>query len=412
MSECDKNSSSLISVDEARNNILDLIQPVTQHENVALKQSLGRVLAVKVKSSIDIPCFDNSAMDGYAVDSKSLSSGTQTLKRIGTAWAGKLWEGTCNAGECVRIMTGAALPEGCDAVIMQEQVSAENDTIKFDVPVKAGQNVRWQAEEIKTGDVVISPGKHLMPVDTALLASVGANETMVYRKPRVAFFSTGDELRPVGSPLAKGQIYDSNRYLINSMLTRLGVDVLDMGVIADDPDKITQAFEHASEVADMIITSGGVSVGDADHVQDILNNKGEVNFWRVAMKPGKPLAVGKFNDAYFFGLPGNPVSALVTFYQFAMPALKKLMGCENLYTPVIKARCVDPLRKSAGRQEFQRGILSLDENGESVVSTTGLQGSHLLTSVSHANCFIILPRDNAGTEAGDILEVQPFYGMI
>jgi len=251
-----------------------------------------------------------------------------------------------------------------------------------------------------------------MPVDTALLASVGANETMVYRKPRVAFFSTGDELRPVGSPLAKGQIYDSNRYLINSMLTRLGVDVLDMGVIADDPDKITQAFEHASEVADMIITSGGVSVGDADHVQDILNNKGEVNFWRVAMKPGKPLAVGKFNDAYFFGLPGNPVSALVTFYQFAMPALKKLMGCENLYTPVIKARCVDPLRKSAGRQEFQRGILSLDENGESVVSTTGLQGSHLLTSVSHANCFIILPRDNAGTEAGDILEVQPFYGMI
>lgn len=411
MSACDSNSKSLISVDQAQKSILEFIQSVTQLENVAIKQSLGRVLAVPVKSAVDIPCFDNSAMDGYALSSQQDEGKPLKLKNIGTAWAGRPYDGQVNKGECVRIMTGAALPAGCDSVVMQEQASVKGDAINIE-NITAGQNVRWKAEEIKAGDIVLNPGKHLMAVDTGLLASVGVTEVLVYRKPRVAFFSTGDELRPVGSVLAKGQIYDSNRYLINSMLTRLGVDVLDMGVIADDPALIQHAFEQASAVADMIITSGGVSVGDADHVQDILKTKGEVNFWRVAMKPGKPLAVGKFNQAYFFGLPGNPVSALVTFYQFTQPALKKLMGCNDYYTPVIKARCLDTLKKFPGRQEYQRGILSADENGNSVVSTTGLQGSHMLTSMSLANCFIILPRENKGVSAGDLVEVQPFYGII
>ncbi len=412
MKTCDSNSSSLISVEQALDNILDFIQPLSHQENVALKQSLGRVLAVPVTSSIDIPCFDNSAMDGYALSSQQNSADPIELKNIGTAWAGKPFEGTVDKSECVRIMTGAALPNGCDSVVMQEHVTVKGNIISFQNCINSGQNIRWEAEEIRAGDFVLTPGKLLMPVDTGLLASVGVTEVMVFRKPRVAFFSTGDELRPVGSSLSKGQIYDSNRYLINSMLTRMGVDVLDMGVITDDPALILHAFEKASEAADMIITSGGVSVGDADYVQDILNTKGEVNFWRVAMKPGKPLAVGKFNNTHFFGLPGNPVSALVTFYQFTQPALRKLMGCEQYFTPVISARCMDSLKKVPGRQEYQRGILSRNENGESVVSTTGLQGSHILTSMSLANCFIILPRDNDGVHAGDTVDIQPFHGII
>lgn len=412
MSACDSNTNSLISVDQALDNILSAIQAVTHHENVALKQSLGRVLAVPIKSPIDIPSFDNSAMDGYALPYQQATTEVLTLINIGTAWAGKPFAGTVKQGECVRIMTGAVIPDGCDTVVMQEQVTVADKTISFPNQMSRGQNIRWQAEEIKSGDTVLNPGKLLMAVDTGLLASVGVTEVMVYRKPRVAFFSTGDELKPVGSPLVKGQIYDSNRYLINSMLTRLGVDLLDMGVITDDPELIQAAFEQASEVADMVITSGGVSVGDADHVQDILQTKGQVNFWRVAMKPGKPMAVGKFNNAHFFGLPGNPVSALVTFYQFTQPALKKLMGCEQYFSPIIKARSLDTLKKFPGRQEYQRGILSTDENGESVVSTTGLQGSHILTSMSLANCFIILARENDGVNNGDLVDVQPFYGII
>ncbi len=412
MSACDSNTHSLISVDQALDNILGAIQPVSQHENVALKQSLGRVLALPVKSPIDIPSFDNSAMDGYALTYPQAEADSLTLKNIGTAWAGKPFEGTIKQGECVRIMTGAVLPDGCNTVVMQEQVTVTDKTVSFPNQITCGQNIRWQAEEIKSGDTVLKPGKLLMAVDTGLLASVGVTEVMVYRKPRVAFFSTGDELKPVGSPLNNGQIYDSNRYLINSMLTRMGVDLLDMGVITDDPVLIQAAFEQASEVADMVITSGGVSVGDADHVQDILQTKGQVNFWRVAMKPGKPMAVGKFNKAHFFGLPGNPVSALVTFYQFTQPALKKLMGCEQYFSPIIKVRSLDTLKKFPGRQEYQRGILSTDDHGESVVSTTGLQGSHLLTSMSLANCFIILARESAGVSNGEFVDVQPFYGII
>jgi len=399
---------------QALQQILNQVDSITRTEKVPIREALYRTLAENVFSAINVPGHTNSAMDGYAIHSTDIPQQSQaTLKSIGTAWAGRPYKGTVSTGECVRIMTGAAMPDGTDTVVMQEHVEIVGNEIQVDYTNQGGQNVRQAGEDIPVGGKVLSKGKLLTPADLGLLASVGKNEISVVKKLRVAFFSTGDELRPVGSQLEIGQIYDSNRYTLYGMLTRLGVEIIDLGVIKDKREAVEQAFHTASDEADVIITSGGVSVGDADFVKETLDKIGEVNFWKVAMKPGRPLAFGKIKNALFFGLPGNPVSVMVTFYMFVQPALKKLSGSEYQSPLMINARCQTKLIKRLGRVEYQRGILTKSEDpAQYEVVKTGAQGSGILRSMSDANCFIILPMESEGVDEGNTVQVLPFEAII
>ena len=398
--------------------IVDTVSPPREIETVALRDALGRVVAGESRSRINVPGHTNSAMDGYAICSEDIPARNRaTLSVIGTSWAGRPFAGPVRPGECVRIMTGAAMPDGADTVVMQERVEKKDDTIGIDCDNQPGQNVRQAGEDIRQGETVLEKGKLIHPAELGLLASAGIDEVSVYKKLRVAFFSTGDELRPVGSELQKGQIYDSNRYTLYGMLSRLGVEIVDLGVIGDERNAIEQAFSDAAARADVVITSGGVSVGEADFVKEILEQLGTVHFWKVAMKPGRPLAFGKVGDAWFFGLPGNPVSVMVTFYMFVLPALRKMMGTSYREPLTVTATCSSRLRKRAGRIEYQRGILTLEKNGDPPghgyrVSKTGPQGSGVLRSMSDANCFIILPMESSGIEAGDTVRVLPFEAIV
>jgi molybdopterin molybdotransferase len=398
----------------AREFIARFLTPVTAIERVHLRAALGRVLAAEVISPFDVPAHDYSAMDGYAVRFADLNAaGETTLKLAGSAFAGVPFQGAMNAGECVRIMTGAVVPAGADTIVMQEHVKAEDDRVTLGTGHRKGQNLRHAGEDLKTGQAVLRRGHLMRPADIGLIASLGVAEVSVLRRLRVAFFSTGDELRSIGTPLAEGQIYDSNRYTLYGMLTRLGCEVIDMGVVRDDPALLEQAFRDAAATADVVITSGGVSVGEADFVKDLLERLGEVVFWKVAMKPGRPLAYGRIRDAHFFGLPGNPVSVMVTFYQFVREALLKLMGCDPVPpVPSFKAVCTTPLKKAPGRTEFQRGILSQGADGNWTVRVTGEQGSGILRSMSEANCFIILPQAQGSVAAGTTVDVQVMEGII
>src|SRR5690606_19404783 len=329
---------------------------------------------------------------GYALRHADLGGDETTLKVVGTAFAGKPYDGTIRPGECLRIMTGGVVPADVDTVVMQEHVRVKGDRVTLGPGHGKGQNLRRAGEDLRRGGVALARGRLVARADIGLLASLGIGEVTVRRKLRVAYFSTGDELVSIGQPLAPGQIYDSNRYTIHGMLSRLGVDAMDMGVVRDDPERLEQAFDEACEIADVVITSGGVSVGEADFVKDLLNRLGEVVFWKIAMKPGRPLAYGRIRNAHFFGLPGNPVSVMVTFYQFVREALHVLMGRHPVpQIPVLKARCTSALKKAPGRTEFQRGILSRGPDGEWTVRVTGEQGSGILSSMSEANCFIVLP---------------------
>ncbi|MDH4274480.1 MAG: molybdopterin molybdotransferase MoeA, partial [Gammaproteobacteria bacterium] len=319
---------------EALQRIDDAITPVTGFEQCAVGAALGRVLSADVISAIDVPPHDNSAMDGYAVRGDDLpASGEATLRIIGECFAGHPFTQTLTPGTCVRIMTGGVMPAGSDTVIMQEHAQRKDDRIVIGSTYKRGQHARKTGDDIKRGAVVLPKGRKLTPADVGLCASLGIASVQVYRRIRVAFFSTGDELRSLGEALEPGQIYDSNRYTVHAMLTRLGVDILDMGVIRDRRVDIQNAFVCAAQNADALITSGGVSVGEADFVRQTLEALGRVNFWKIAMKPGRPLAFGTVQNAYFFGLPGNPVSAMVTFYQFVQPALRRLMGQHTVANP-------------------------------------------------------------------------------
>ncbi len=301
------------------------------------------------------------------------------------------------------------MPDATDTVIIQEHVERVDDVILIDAETKLGANVRQAGEDIATGDIVLEKGTHITPADIGLIASLGIGKVEVTRKLRVAFFSTGDELCSIGEELKNGNIYDSNRYTLFGMLSELSIKIMDMGVIRDDREALQQAFEKAASQADVIITTGGVSVGEADFVKEILQATGSVNFWKVAMKPGRPLAFGKIKDAYFFGLPGNPVSVMVTFYQFVKPAIRHLMAETKTETVTIQVPCISKLKKRPGRVEYQRGILERDENNQWVVRKTGAQGSGILRSMSQANCFIVLPMDSDSVEPGTIVEVQPFF---
>lgn len=402
----------MLSVEEAQACILQAILPVTTCERVSLRQGLGRILATPVMTRLDVPSHRNSAMDGYAfrhIDTDIL----KVFHVAGISMAGHPFHGTLDVGQCVRIMTGAVVPADADTVVIQEHVSREGDIITLQQIPPPSTNVRHPGEDLCAGDTVLAAGRKLNAADLGLLASQGISEVNVLRRPRVAFFSTGDELKSIGETLQPGDVYDSNRYTLFGMLGRLDVDILDMGIIPDQQQAVEQAFTQASQLADVVITSGGVSVGDADYVTDTLRKTGTVDFWKIAVKPGKPLAFGKLNDhCLFFGLPGNPVSVMATFLLFARPAILKLRGEQVTDLPEYRAVCDTPLQKVPGRKDYQRGICHLDGQGQWHVCSTGMQGSHILHSMSVANCFIVLPLLAGNVVAGETVSIVPFHELL
>ncbi len=400
-----------IRVEQARQLIRQFLHPVEDRELVSLHAALHRTLAEDVVSPLNVPPHDYSAMDGYAARSADLENGAAKLVLIGSSFAGRPFAGQVAAGECVRIMTGALIPAGCDCVIMQEHAHAAGEIVETAGEGRPGQNIRRAGEDMRAGEMVVARGQQILPAIMGLLASLGFSEIPVFRKLKVAIFSTGDELQQPGAPLAAGQIFDSNRYTLSGLLQELAVEVIDLGNVRDDPERLKATLLEAAVKADAIITSGGVSVGEADYVRQLLAEIGEVVFWKIAMKPGKPLAYGKIGDSHFFGLPGNPVAVMVTFQQFVRDALHILMGRSIIPALTLKAECADPIRKSPGRAEFQRGILSRDEQGNLIVHSTGNQGSGILSSMSKANCFIVLALEQGNVEAGSRVDVQPFGSL-
>jgi molybdopterin molybdotransferase len=401
-------------VEKAREHIRAFLTPVNTVERLHIRAALGRVLAEDVISPVDVPQHDNSAMDGYAVRFADLrQDGETTLEVIGSAFAGQPFDSTVTAGQAVRIMTGAVIPAGADTVIQQERARVSGNKVSVDAVLKAGTNTRKAGEDLRKGAPALQRGQPVRAAEIGMMASLGIGEVAVYRRLRVAFFSTGDELVSIGQPLGPGQIYDSNRYTLYGMLSRFGCELLDMGVIRDDPQLVEQAFNQAAATADVVITSGGVSVGEADYVKQILEQLGEVLFWKIAMKPGRPLAYGKIGNAHFFGLPGNPVAVMVTFYQFVRDALLHLQGQTRIAPlPLLKVVCTSAIRKAPGRTEFQRGVLSRNDQGEWTVATTGDQGSGILSSMSQANCFIVLPTEAGNISPGATVDVQLLEGVI
>jgi molybdopterin molybdotransferase len=415
LSDYDPNA---LPVAQAQQIIRQFVTPVDAVEKVALRAALDRVLATDIISPINVPAHDNSAMDGYALRSTDLGADSAvTLKIVGTAYAGRGYDGAVGRSECIRIMTGAVMPVECDTVVPQEftkNATETSVTIPADV-VKAGDNRRFKGEDLQAGKPALSKGKILRPADIGLLASLGIAEVPVQRRLRVAFFSTGDELRSIGEPLDEGCVYDSNRYTLYGMLARLGCDMIDMGVVRDDPASLEAAFRCACENADAIITSGGVSVGAADYTKQMMAQLGDVTFWKIGMRPGRPMAFGKISsngkNAYLFGLPGNPVAVMVTFYFFARDALLHMMGADSSPLPLMRAISQSGIRKKPGRTEYQRGILSKDADGNQQVRITGSQGSGILRSMSEANCMVVLHDDQAGVKPGDPVDVLLFDGL-
>jgi molybdopterin molybdotransferase len=401
-----------LHVEKARAAIRACLTPVAVSERVDLHAALGRVLAEDIVPAIDVPGHDNSAMDGYAVRAGDLQADAETvLEEIGIALAGRAFEGRVGAGQCVRVMTGAVLPEGSDTVVIQEVVRADGKRIGVPPGQKAKQNVRYAGEDLRAGVPVLRSGTLVGPAQLGVISSLGIGEVGVKRRLRVAFFSTGDELASVGTPLAKGEVYDSNRYTLHGMLSRLGVELVDLGVVRDDPAALEQALRSAAAGADAIVTSGGVSVGEADFVRRLLGQLGEVLFWKIAMRPGRPMAFGRIDNAFLFGLPGNPVAVMVTFYQFVREALLVLAGRSGDLSPAsFRVQSAAALRKVPGRTEYQRGILFRD-GAEWKVRTTGQQGSGVLRSMAEANCFIVLEHERGTIAAGEMISVQPFDGL-
>ena len=407
-----------LAVAQAQDFIARFVPQVGAVEQLALRSALGRVLARDIVSPIDVPAHDNSAMDGYALRGADLRDGAPTtLRLVGTGYAGQQFEGRVAPGECVRIMTGAVMPAGLDTVVPQEFTTVADAVVTLPAGVvRTGDNRRLAGEDLARGEAALQAGRVLRPADIGLLASLGQAEVPVRRRLRVAFFSTGDELRSIGEPLEAGCVYDSNRYTIHGMLTRLGVDLLDLGVVRDDPAALEAAFRSASENADAVITSGGVSVGEADHTKQVMARLGEVAFWRIAMRPGRPMAFGRVasngRTAVLFGLPGNPVAVMVTFYAFVRDALLAMAGATPQSLPLLRARATEAIRKKPGRTEYQRGIVSRAADGDWDVQLTGAQGSGILRSMSVANGLVVLHHEQASVERGGYVDVLPFDGLV
>lgn len=409
----------MLAVNDAVQNMLkqvsDLqkITPTTEH--CAIENTVGKVLAAPVKAAFDVPGYDNSAMDGFAVRAEDVTEGC-TLTLAATSLAGHPTDHVVQPGECVRIMTGAKVPAGADAVIPQENTGPQENTDQNDTAVtflnstQPGANIRRQGEELQSGQTVYESGSQLTPLDIGMLASLGVAEAEVFEPLRVALFSTGDELVLPGQPLQSGQLYDSNRFALRAILTRMGFDVIDLGLIRDEKRAIEQAFKDAAAQADAIVCSGGVSVGDADFTRMVLEESGNIHFWKVAMKPGKPFAFGTIFDTWFFGLPGNPVSATVTLHKLAVPVLKKLAGHKAQQPVLVEAIAGEKLKKRPGRADFQRGVLRI-ENGVNTVYSSGSQSSAMLSSLVNGNCFINLEQEQGTVEPGDkvLVELFPDY---
>lgn len=405
-------SSESIPVDIASTIIERAVAPVAGEERLPLDAALDRVLARDLVSPIDVPAHDNAAMDGYAFRITDLAAdGSTRLTIRGSAFAGRPFDGTVAPGHAVRVMTGAVIPAGLDSVVMQESVRGDGDTIEIDPAQHAGQHVRRRGEDLAVGGVAIAAGRLLTPSDVGLIASLGIAQVTVRRRPRVAFFTTGNELRAPGQPLAPGQIYDSNRHTLQAMLTRLGVQPLDLGTVADDPASLESVMRSAASSADAIISSGGVSVGEADFTRTVLAALGDVAFWSIAMRPGRPLAFGRIGEAHYFGLPGNPVATMIAFYVFVRPALRRLAGVTGSTPPVVQAIADGAFDKKPGRTEYQRGVLFTGEDGRTRVRSTGPQGSGVLSSLSRANCLVVLGHARPAVVPGDIVDCLPLDGL-
>jgi molybdopterin molybdotransferase len=410
---CQDGRDASLSFDEALAKVASAVTPVSGVEMLALRSALGRVLQRPVTAPVDVPPHRNSAMDGYAVAANDLPQvGAREFKVVGTAWAGTPYRGDLEPGQCVRIMTGAKLPDAADTVVIQEQVEAIGERrVRIGDGHRHGQNVRHPGEDITLGQEILGPGRRLSPADLGLLASLGIAEVPVRRRPRVAFFTSGDELRSIGEPLGEGQIYDSNRYTLYGMLTESGADALDMGVVPDREKDLATALGEAASNADLVLTTGGISVGAADYLRSLIGTKGTILFSKVAIKPGRPVTFGRWCDAWFFGLPGNPVAAMVTFYFFVGAALRRLQGVAPQPGLRFSALAEEEMRKNAGRTEIQRGVLDLGKTGALRVRTTGRQGSGVLTSMSQANCFILLEHGRGSVAKGESVTVVPFQAM-
>ena len=406
MSDC-CSAPGLLPFEQAIANMLSQVSPITETLTLPIDQALHYVLAEDIASPLNVPPHNNSAMDGYAFAIESLIA-SKTLTLVGRSMAGSPFQESCQPGECIRIMTGAKMPSCCDSVEMQENVTVEGEQITFLQDKSFGSHVRNAGEDIKLDQQVLQSGNTLTAVDIGVLASLGVAEVIVYRKLKVALIATGDELKLPGQALRVGDIYESNSFVLAAMLKKLHVEVIDFGIIADDFNAIKTAFIGADEQADAVISSGGVSVGDADYTKTVLDELGEIGFWKIAMKPGKPFAFGKLANSIFFGLPGNPVSALVTFHQLALVALTKMQNAEPLKRTHLTVKCSSELRKLPGRIDFQRGVFSVNESGENEVSSTGAQGSGILSSLAQANCFIVLPSEQGKVKAGKLGTAQLF----
>jgi molybdopterin molybdotransferase len=402
-----------LSIHHARQTMLEAVSPVSAWESVALRDALGRVLDRNVIAPFDVPAHDNCAMDGYALRAADVpASGLARLAVVGTALAGKAFSGSVGAGQAVRVMTGAVLPRGADVVVPQEAAQAAGDTVEVPGGLRAGQHIRRAGEDLAQGQPALRGGRRVGAAELGLLASLGIAEVAVRRRLRVAILSTGDEVASLGRALAPGQIYDSNRYTLTAALRRLDVELLDLGVVRDDPALLEQAFLNAAASADAVITSGGVSVGEADFVKQLMARLGSVHFWKIAIKPGRPMAFGRIGSAWLFGLPGNPVAVLVSYHQLVVDVLQRLAGVDPLpVRPLLTVPCAAPIRKGKGRTEFLRGVL-FEDAGAWKVRPGEHQGSGVLRSMAEANCFIVLPEEQGNVAAGDPVRVQPFDGLL
>jgi molybdopterin molybdotransferase len=407
-----------LQADTALQFLSALVTPVTETQTVELRQALGAVLAQDIISPISVPAHDNSAMDGYAFAGTQLRSDAPLqLEVVGIAMAGKAWTGTVGTGQCLKIMTGAVMPAGLDTVVPQELTVRDSDRITIVAGVlQLGDNRRFKGEDLREGEPALTAGTRIQPAALGLIASLGLAQVNIRRKVRVAFFSTGDEVLSLGDAPREGAVYDSNRYTLLGLLTRMGVEVIDMGVVRDDPAALEAAFAAASSQADAVITSGGVSVGEADHTKAVMRKLAGggagVVFWKIAMRPGRPMAVGRIGKAVLFGLPGNPVAVMVTFLAFVRPALLQMMGCAAEPPVLLKAHSAEAIRKKPGRTEYQRGIVSSSVDGTLVVKTTGQQGSGVLSSMAQANGLIVLHHSQGDVRPGDAVDVMMFDGVI
>lgn len=406
---CDVFDPGSLTLDAAVQQILEATPVVKRKKKVKLHKALGRVLAKDIRARADVPNHTNSAMDGYAFNGIALDEqGLASLRVIGTAYAGSPFDGIANQGEAVKIMTGAVMPAGTDTVAMQEYVERSDDVITLTKAARVGQNVRLAGEDIANGSVVFEAGRRITAAELGVLASLGVSKLKVFRKPRVAYFSNGDEVRQVGEKLKHGELYDSNRHTLYAMLNKVGVKAIDMGVVGDDYKAIRKIIKKGNKIADMVITSAGASVGEADYIYDILCELGKVNLWKIAIKPGRPLAFGELKSSVFFGLPGNPVSVMTSFALCIRPAIEKLSG-QTLSTPIqLKAITTRELRKRPGRSEFQRALAYNDESGKLMVDAQKYQGSGVLSSMAEGNCFVSLGIDSSGASAGDEVDIVLF----